>query len=303
VTLFPTYVIQSVLCACLSDISKYANHPTAHELDESGIFAACFELMTFHFSDQPAYYQDVLVSLYTKQSKMKHPPLEVNHYHHTHNFEKTIPVLPMFCVENYYPYAVHVYIFCEHGPLYESAFGLVRKLCSGFQEHELTQAIGYQNFGFVNENSSIANAIYSFRSKIDVEIVPYDAIFSLYESIFIHMLYNNYRIIFYNRDYDHIHRNIDFLMYMGSPPCWNDHHNTPVEVFVDVLQNFRKEVHDSTTISHEMKDYINLLCQQVLLRIIYVRFKRCVKNIPNTSSYVRAKICFYCEWRNRKNNK
>ena len=97
------------------------------------------------------------------------------------------------------------------------------------------------------------------------------------------MLEHSYRIIFYNRnrDSDQANLNIDYLIYMGSPPLWNAYHNTPVIVFVSVIQQFRCQVRDCATINRETKDYINLLCQQVLLRIVFIRYKRDVTNIPS----------------------
>ena len=92
--------------------------------------------------------------------------MKATHNPYTDDSNNTIPVLPTFCIENYYPYAVHVHMFCEYNSLYESALGLVRKLCSGFQEHELTQ-----NSGFINETDIRTSDILSTRNKIDAEMV------------------------------------------------------------------------------------------------------------------------------------
>jgi hypothetical protein len=261
---------------------KYTNHDacTGNAQDESAIGTACFELMSFHSTDHLAYYEDVLVSLFKAQSKMKHP--EVQHYSWTTDYQQSNAPseLPIFCIENLFPFATHAYMYCEYCSLYESAFRLIRQLCSGFKEDRMTREIEYQNDGFINANDNCVDGVHGTRNKIDAEIVSYNTIYAMYEKTFAHILYNHYRIIFYNRDSHRVNHNIDIYMHMASPPCWNVHHNTPVDALYTVLENFREEVHNCTNVHDETKDYIDQLCQQVLLRIIYIRCKRCVTKIP-----------------------
>ena len=288
-THFQKYVIQSVFCERLLNYVQYVqniNLPRAADHDET-IYSACLTLLRYDSLDQRSYYTDFLVPLLTKMNRQRQetgpdrnePPPHIDDYH-------TYPVLPHFCIKNDYPYHVHIVMYACYDSRYEAAIRIVRSLCSGFKELEMNQSIGYNctGDGIVYDTRKNSDVIYIPNSEIDIQILSTDDINSLYEIIFHDMLSNDYRIIIYNHaDYNPRRKpDIYSIIRCGTPPYWNTrYYEAPVRAFTTVLQNFRNYVCDTATMYDVTHDYIDRVCQQVLLRLVYSKYKRNITSIPS----------------------